>query len=401
MARKLFGRKKALDKALDKVQENLQASRSTETIKDKKRQFIQKQSKLQKLSAKIQHETAESLQSRLQQSSIHRGLSLPTTITAVTSRFQLDKQLLHKLQRQWESLHGNQIPQPLLPILAIQTAELPKCWEALTAARDWARSTSVAHISTLIALTKKLMLPIQQRIVLEGIRKSLLATRAPAWTPANNSAIITPHRAKTLEAIPQFTWLTGQRLGDILRIRRENVYWVPTLQSLALVLVRGKSVGRTGPYTLHLPVPSRAAEIVLDFYRRHMTSLYLFMDYSASAYPAEKDEDHLMLHYEQMIKCSLPEDIRALRRGGLTAATVLGQLEPTQTCLLSRHPDVNTLRIYLGAGLLDAAAAKVHHRAISMNEQALTVSTSDDTWVLSLQDGLANVLELQNQHKSN
>ncbi|CUG73413.1 transmembrane protein, putative, partial [Bodo saltans] len=91
---------------------------------------------------------------------------------------------------------------------------------------------------------------------------------------------------------------TGQRLGDVMCWRTMNVHDSLLHESGTTVLVvEGKTVNSTGPYTIHLP-PHGIAQHVLQWWRATRTRHnYLFLDTKKADDPPEIP-GHFLTHKE-------------------------------------------------------------------------------------------------------
>ena len=177
----------------------------------------------------------------------------------------------------------------------------------------------------------------------------------------------------------KLTWLMGQRIGDILRLKSRNIFRVqtPHSNSIACLFTSGKVVQRTGPCVIHLPMGGESANIItLALTRTKKLMPYVFMDYDGPPLN-ETDEMKLVSRYEEHLK-SLEEmsfDMRALRRGGLSSASLLGGFSKDELRELSRHPSNDTLRLYLAAGILDNESASTQMKIIRTNEESMKNAT--------------------------
>ena len=89
----------------------------------------------------------------------------------------------------------------------------------------------------------------------------------------------------------------------------------------------------------------------------------------------ENREDQLVQRARATLHSKNPICSRALRRGGLSALSLLGNSN-ADIRTLSRHTTDDSLRIYLGAGLLDATLAKTQHKLILQIETSASFSVS-------------------------
>jgi integrase len=281
----------------------------------------------------------------------------------------LDTDLGTEMERNWEAI-PNAKPNPLVRMLALPLERFASAFAELSENRNWSTTTQASKLASLYAMAVALGCPPLLLAGLAKMKTQRLRVRTPAWSPSDVYQIARPEALASTSGAALLAYLTGHRLGDILRLRKCNVYRVlsPAIgESLALMVVCGKTVSSTGPYPIHPPASSKAAAIV----REHLAgdSAYLFLD-SATVLDA-RAEDKAVQTTRGAIQRQIGLDTRALRRGGLSVLALLGNAT-SDLRTLSRHTSDDMTRTYLGAGLLDATLAKTQHRLVTQLENSLT-----------------------------
>lgn len=270
--------------------------------------------------------------------------------------------------------------QPLAILTLVPPHLFATTWQKITTGRQWCRSVEFSRLASLRAFVKRHSEMIRSSQDLVAQMSLLMSTahscRVPSWTPAQDEKYITTDQSDILSfPLYKLTWILAQRLGDMLRLRCSQIFQV-TLQDqqgMAIIFVRGKCVGKHGPFTIHIPYNSTAATI-LRFYVKEATAknwAYVFLP-SLQILP-DTEEDELMRKTETATKRDHPiSDFRALRRGGVIAAATNSNLTSAGLRTMTRHADDHVLRIYLGAGLLDRQTRDEQFRFIEATENALS-----------------------------
>lgn len=176
--------------------------------------------------------------------------------------------------------------------------------------------------------------------------RQLMTTTAdfdlPEVTPEAANQIMTALESTSTRGFFMILYRAAARMTSVLNIRSRDVF-LNRHKSLAphgsiLLSIRfreGKTLRYTGPYTVHILMPS---ELALAIYQAKGTT-YLFGD---SRHRIAKTVS-LTLHTHGL-------DVRACRRGSLRFLARSGA-DPDHLRLLSRHTSLSALYTYLGAGL--------------------------------------------------
>jgi len=142
------------------------------------------------------------------------------------------------------------------------------------------------------------------------------------------------------------TW--GQRVGDVLKVQSTNVFLVEHTR-ISVTFVEGKTIPRTGAYTLHATASSLLGKILQWLVRIHPQGRLFGLP------PTQEAERR----WERQVHTALPfkMDLRALRRTGLSRLALIG-LSNVELLEISRHSSVQMLQLYLGRGLFDFEQAR-------------------------------------------
>jgi integrase len=145
-------------------------------------------------------------------------------------------------------------------------------------------------------------------------------------------------------------WYLGARVGDILRLRLENVV-VHSNNCLQVRIDNGKVMAKRTPYTVHSFLPPAHSELLKEYYRRMET---LTRDPKAPLFPTTGPPHPLVVPWvlqQQRMRAALRMsnptlNTRAIRRGALQTMAKAGV--PTETLMMfSGHTNVETLKRYL------------------------------------------------------
>jgi integrase len=148
-------------------------------------------------------------------------------------------------------------------------------------------------------------------------------------------------------------WYLGARVGDILRLRLENVV-VHSNNCLQVRIDNGKVMAKRTPYTVHSFLPPAHSELLKEYYRRMET---LTRDPKAPLFPTTGPPHPLVVPWvlqQQRMRAALRMsnptlNTRAIRRGALQTMAKAGV--PTETLMMfSGHTNVETLKRYLDYG---------------------------------------------------
>ena len=274
----------------------------------------------------------------------------------------------------------------LAPLLALSPKEFLDTWAIITQRRNWSNSTVVSRINSLFALTK--VVPLAQRNgltqIMSRIRRTASEIQVPAWQPEDELQCMSAKVAQSLWAIRYqdpllifpivWSWVLGQRNGDILLWRTGNVRFLSKangLSSVSVLVVEGKTVAKSGPFTIHIPPESTLAKDLTEHAekRRAKKLPYLFLQ-TNSLLNSHAETRALAIRQQHLMKKHFQGDLRATRRGGLSSLSIQA-LPEAQICTLSRHPDLSMLRRYLAAGRLNTTEARQQMEAITINEAQL------------------------------
>jgi integrase len=202
-------------------------------------------------------------------------------------------------------------------------------------------------------------------------RLEVLALTAPTWDSTDHQQFLSNEMIETLEqtvklGLQNKTAMTqtalillsaavislhlGQRVGDILSIKWEDVIGMgsrPGMGKLALQMTDTKITKRKGIYTLALPIPSLATQILLT--RREAASsqgyLHIFNPKNLQMQQLQGS-----LHDTLQDLWGLRVDLRAFRRTGLSRLASSGATLET-ILAISKHSSIPMLERYLANGL--------------------------------------------------
>lgn len=195
-------------------------------------------------------------------------------------------------------------------------------------------------------------------------------TNAVNW----NSADIKWHLAAIL------IFLVGGRVADVATIRLSNIT-PDTRNSAAILFVRGKTVQRRGPFTVHVTGLALTLTRCLSAMAKAIGSLYLLIPSAQIVDDESVVEDENSALHKILLRRMLDETctairttmrvalqvpdwtVRALRRGGLSTMSLAGVPEAT-LLTFSRHADRETLQTYLGNGILNGQQRVNQHKAL-------------------------------------
>lgn len=182
------------------------------------------------------------------------------------------------------------------------------------------------------------------------------AAQAATWSTDSPSQMLTQDRVDEIAAIAMnsgvraperaayLALMLGQRVGDVLALRPSETYLCAG--RVSITFVEGKTVARTGAFTLTVSSGTDAALILTQAAELAMSDPKnrLFL-------PVGRTEA------EQMIHRTFPAlDLRALRRTGLSRLALSGC--KVETLLqISRHTSIRMLEVYLRRGLLHGMLA--------------------------------------------
>lgn len=274
-----------------------------------------------------------------------------------------------KLMDEWH-INPLAMTSPELMLLAIPPQHFAEAFQKI--AERWSSSVVINKLHIMKArLQKTTALNISTANALRAIMLSLVQhlgkKREPAWNPMDPDDWLQPQAISQLimknVALPiAFAWLTGQRVGDVLRLENKYVQNIPMLNSTAVTFVRGKVTSHRGPFTIHLPMDSIAQKIVMRQRAMRQTSAYLWFQ---SPRLMESEETKRVAIEERALKKFIPKsDLWAVRRGGLATLALTGKYQSHEIRHLSMHVDDDGLQRYLGAGVLNRSKAQIQTQMI-------------------------------------
>lgn len=289
---------------------------------------------------------------------------------------------------------GSKNPKAML--LALSPERFKEIWHHLATTRCWKPSVQAGYIGTLLATARTItpMFPTLAALILhmKHAKNELQLKREPDWDPTMPEHVATASEIANLLTEPLaaplvVTWLTGQRLGDILRLETKNLKVVrtETWTSLALTVTRGKTVRTQGPFTIHIPLDSTAARILGTLVlSQHSAQLpYVFLPCTRVEVTAE---NHAVLRAERTLKHIYRKTYWSIRRGALSLVGMTGKYTSTEQRTVSRHAGDPMLTRYLGAGVFDKHTALTQLRILSDLDRAVTTTTQQNCSVWRLQD---------------
>lgn len=250
-----------------------------------------------------------------------------------------------------------QVQAALAPLLVIAGEAYLTLVRQVATVRKWNPRTEMSRIGILCAMAKKMKMLAPWHPEAVARTRTHVAALGPTWIPdAENLRTYVPAEAvKSLTMFEQLVWLTGQRFGDMQKLLKKNLYKVEATTdpmnskvSLAVLFTAGKTVstGTIQPYVLHLPYHGRAAMILLE--------------------AASKSTSDLVFPTPQR---SVP-DVRALRRGGLSAMAQAGATN-SEIRLFSQHTTDAGLQAYMGHGMLDGVRQDAQMEIMMKQEAAI------------------------------
>lgn len=278
-------------------------------------------------------------------------------------------------------------------LLFLLEGEPEKFWDhfkEVAAAKKWKVSTQVSYLHHLwtpaktshpamLAEIKKAVTALQkigtQELSWTGTEEYMSPEEmAPLWTKAQ-------HDRWALAAL--VTGVLGQRMGDVLKMRRcgvmeECIYLTETKTGLA--------------YALHLD--PRVLTLVQALNKTLTTDAvdypFLFLDQQRMQ-QNEKIRDYrqriskAVLHAERAVRRMIPKGVRALRRGGLIAASKV--LPDEDVLRLSRHASMGMLQKYLGAGRYSTTETRIGLAASGVMVDAMLAKLTETPSGTSLAEG--------------
>ena len=170
-----------------------------------------------------------------------------------------------------------------------------------------------------------------------------------------NLAISSCHDLRTQAALI-LQWYLGARVGDILRLRVENVY-LDSNNALTVRIDQGKVMTKRQPYTVHSYLPPEHANFLRTYVRQLMNTVS--PDQAQPLFPLKGSNPTFVVPWvlqQQRMRTALrlaspTLNTRAIRRGSLQAMAMQG-VPPETLMTFSGHTNVETLKRYLDYGRL-------------------------------------------------
>jgi integrase len=265
----------------------------------------------------------------------------------------------------------------LTPILAGK----PSRWEFFTEvaqALEWSPTTQSSYWGAVMTLLKLLeMLHPADRSLMKKLEER--AAQAATWSTDSPSQMLTQDRVDEIAAVAMkcdvraperaayLALMLGQRVGDVLTLRPSETYLCAG--RVAITFIEGKTVARTGAFTLTVPSGTDAATIL-----RQAAEAAMLDPRDRLFLPTSRAEA------EQKIHRTFPAlDLRALRRTGLSRLALSG-CKVEILLQISRHTSIRMLEVYLRRGLLHGMLA---------NEMASAFATAWETpYLLPIRIGM-------------
>jgi len=183
-------------------------------------------------------------------------------------------------------------------------------------------------------------------------KKSGTPTVKPHLTPASMKVALDrcPQQWRALLAL---TWAHAARIENVFDLRPEEI--LLEADHSRIVWKRAKTVAKAGQYTTTASTP----EPILKDLRLLLQSL----PRGQAIVPDERKAEVSSAWRRSVRDATTPEhDLRALRRGALTAMALRGTPLP-EVMLVSGHKNLQSLIGYLGQGLFDMASAQTSRLA--------------------------------------
>lgn len=143
---------------------------------------------------------------------------------------------------------------------------------------------------------------------------------------------------------------------------------------LVLVFRRGKTIGATGPWTIHLDFASDLAQKLrsLSRWARKQQHMFPFMPFPTKVrlgkgnlfYPTDAMRTKSRKATQAVLQQVNPAlEIKSIRRGGAQRLAALGFTHEEIREHFTHHTSLRTLREYLGYGMYSTSQALLHQRA--------------------------------------
>ena len=221
-------------------------------------------------------------------------------------------------------------------------------FEKVAEQMDWSPRTQATYFACLQSTMKLVGVLQTQAEILKNRRAQAAAREAPHWDLEDGAQVLSDETIAGMEtlgaqSLPNspvnaalLALYLGQRMGDILKLEKENFY-----RQAAQVVIQfkeGKTVSSRGPFSLTVPHCSRPGALVTRIAEKSTVS-------TGKLFPRDAEET---------LKKQFPTriDIRALRRTGLIRMGAAGATQE-QLLLVSRHASVEMLNLYLHNGMFN------------------------------------------------
>jgi integrase len=221
-------------------------------------------------------------------------------------------------------------------------------FEKLAEHMDWSPRTQATYFACLQSTLKLVGVQQTQAEVLKNRRAQAAAREAPHWDLEDDAQVLSNAAIAGLEMLGAqtppnspanaalLTLYLGQRMGDVLKLERENIYTIA--ENIVITFKEGKTVSSRGPYSLMVERSSRPGQILTNIARQWRRS-------AGKIFPENAEE---------LFKRQLSDriDIRALRRTGLIRLGLAGATQE-QLLFVSRHASLEMLNLYLHNGMFN------------------------------------------------
>jgi len=197
------------------------------------------------------------------------------------------------------------------------------------------------------------------------------------WDPEDLKHIVTPNDARALHAeiskadnletkrlltAALLAWLTGSRIGDMLKLRKDQC----NISGNTIVLTEHKTALSIGPMSFQLP--EYALNLVQSLVHEQSTGRYLFLPPEVTN-ADERDIARAERRLKTRSQTLKEKDLRGLRRGGSVNASQEAHTN-AELRMLTHHTKDASLRVYMAAGRLSATEGRTQMRLISHNINA-------------------------------
>jgi hypothetical protein len=297
------------------------------------------------------------------------------------------------------------------PFAPLEAAEIGQALELGRSRFRWKYSTVATYCSAIISGKKFLTNRATPKALTslgafyEKRARTEKKTKAPPMTERHARRL---ERAMRRQRSPMeigilLAWMFGQRISDVLQLHADDIETFRTRRAFAsnhsphghtntsppakrsfivVTFRRGKTIGTTGPFTLHIDSDLSVARWVRELAHRHRGRFLFTGDPENSkrtrARMSASTRNAMKMMGERL-------EARSIRRGGLQAMAGIGMTMETIQTFFSQHRSTRMLREYLDHGKFDGTQA-IHH----------TTRTAQFPWASSTPQGGASA---SNRHK--